>query len=63
MANEAEKAASEHRMVDVYQTTKKLYRQKRNLGMSVRDKQGTMIISINLRKSKIKEGKNTLWRY
>lgn len=25
MANEAEKAASEHRMVDVYQTTKKLY--------------------------------------
>lgn len=33
MANEAEKAASEHRMVDVYQTTKKLYRQKRNLGM------------------------------
>lgn len=50
-------------MVDVYQTTKKLYRQKRNLGMSVRDKQGTMIISINLRKSKIKEGKNTLWRY
>lgn len=63
MANEAEKAASEHRMVDVYQTTKTLYRQKRNLGMSVRDKQGTMIISINLRKSKIKEGKNTLWRY
>lgn len=63
MANEAEKAASEHRMVDVYQTTKKLYRQKRNLGMSVRDTQGTMIISINLRKSKIKEGKNTLWRY
>lgn len=63
MANEAEKAASEHRMVDVYQTTKKLYRQKRNLGMSVRDKQGTMIISIILRKSKIKEGKNTLWRY
>lgn len=63
MANEAEKAASEHRMVDVYQTTKKLYRQKRNLGMSVRDKQGTMIISINLRKSKIKVGKNTLWRY
>lgn len=44
MANEAEKAASEHRMVDVYQTTKKLYRQKRNLGMSVRDKQGTMIM-------------------
>lgn len=63
MANEAEKAASEHRMVDVYQTRKKLYRQKRNLGMPVRDKQGTMIISINLRKSKIKEGKNTLWRY
>lgn len=63
MANEAEKAASEHRMVDVYQTTKKLYRQKRNLGMPVRDKQGTMIISINLRKSKIKEGKNILWRY
>lgn len=63
MANEAEKAASEHRMVDVYQTPKKLYRQKGNLCMPVRDKQGTMIISINLRKSKIKEGKNTLWRY
>lgn len=63
MANEAEKAAPEHRMVDVYQITKKLYRQKRNLGMPARDKQGTMIISINLRKRKIKERKNTLWRY
>lgn len=55
MANEAEKAASEQRMGDVYQITKKLCGQKRNACMPIRDKQGTMITSQKEQEKRWKE--------
>ncbi|XP_052080744.1 uncharacterized protein LOC127718727 [Mytilus californianus] len=45
MALEAEKAASEQRMGDLYQITKKLCGHKRNTNMPVKDKQGNLITS------------------
>ncbi|XP_063442397.1 uncharacterized protein LOC134722706 [Mytilus trossulus] len=45
LALEAEKAASEQRMGDLYQITKKLCCQKRNTNMPVKDKQGNLITS------------------
>lgn len=55
MAREAEKAASEQRMGDIYQITKKLCGQKINACMSVRDKQGTLITSENEQEKRWKE--------
>ena len=55
MAREAEKAASEQRMGDVYQITKKLCGQKRNTNMPVRDKQGALITSEKEQESRWKE--------
>lgn len=45
MAREAEKAASEQRMGDLYQITKKLCGQGRKTNMPVKDKQGKLITS------------------
>ena len=43
MAEEAEKAAAEQRMGDLYQITRKLYGKRRNTNMPVRDKHGKLI--------------------
>ncbi|XP_061171309.1 uncharacterized protein LOC133180881 [Saccostrea echinata] len=45
MAREAEKAASEQRMGDLYQITKKLSGRKRKTNIPVKDKQGNLIKS------------------
>ena len=45
MAEEAEKAAAEQRMGDLYQITRKLCGKRRNTNMSVRDKHGNLLTS------------------
>lgn len=55
MANEAEKAASEQRMGDVYKITDKLGGQKRNAYMRIIDKQDTVITSEKEQKQSWKE--------
>lgn len=55
MANEAEKAASEQRMGDVYKITDKLGGQKRNAYMRIIDKQDTVITSKKEQKQSWKE--------
>ena len=43
MAEEAEKAAAEQRMGDLYQITRKLCGKRRNTNVPVRDKHGKLI--------------------
>ena len=45
MAEEAEKAAAEQRMGDLYQITRKMCEKRRNTNMPVRDKHGKLITS------------------
>ena len=45
MAEEAEKAAAEQRMGDLYQITGRLCGKRRNTNMPVRDKHGKLITS------------------